>query len=101
MGTAIWSSQEFQVFSKDAKWNDVPGVYIFAGVNQLNQWHALYVGQASSLTDRLTNHERWQEARRLGATHVHVKVLKAAADRDTLEQTLIRGYKPALNTHFA
>ena len=100
MSTAIWSSQEFKVVAHGANWNDVAGIYIFAGTNTQNQWYPLYIGQASSFANRLPSHERWAEAVRAGATHVHAKVVKLASERDALEQALIRAYRPRLNTHF-
>ena len=95
---AIWQSQEFTVLTQTANWNNVAGVYVFAGVNALNQWQAHYIGQAASFEDRIPSHERWAEAARGGATHVHAKSVQLASERDALEQSLIRAYRPRLNT---
>ena len=57
----------------------------------------LYVGQAESLAERLPTHERWPEAMRLGATHVHARVVLEAAMRDSIESQLIRSFQPRLN----
>jgi excinuclease UvrABC nuclease subunit len=101
MSKAVWLQREFGIFEMDGKWNDLPGVYIFAGVNGNNQWQALYVGQASSFAQRMSGHERWVEARRAGATRVHALVCKQQSERDSLEQALIRTYSPRLNSHYA
>jgi hypothetical protein len=77
MATATWLTHEFTIYEMDTtNWNDVAGVYIFSGLNvQQTQWKALYVGITESFKTRHPNHERWEEAKRLGATHVHAKVV--------------------------
>lgn len=94
-----WSGYTFDVCSKNANWNDVPGIYIFAGVIN-GVWRALYIGQSASFADRPAAHEQWQPAQCLGATHVHARVVHAQADRDTIEQELISKFQPPLNTQF-
>ena len=101
MGKVVWLQHEFEVVEMSSRWQDVPGVYIFAGVNQNNRWQALYVGQASSFAQRMPGHERWAEAVRAGATKVHALVVRQQADRDRMEQALIRACNPRLNTHYA
>ena len=101
MGKAVWLQREFEVLEMNGKWNDVPGVYIFAGINANNRWQAFYVGQASSFSQRMSNHERWAEAKHVGATHVHAIVARTQAERDSLERALIQACNPKLNTHFA
>ena len=92
-----WLTYDFEVYDTNTTWNDVPGLYIFTGLNQDNLWVPLYVGQAGSFADRLPGHERWEEARQLGATHVHARVERLAANRDTAEALLIEHYQPVLN----
>jgi hypothetical protein len=97
--TITWGGHEFHVLLKDAAWSDVGGIYIFTGVNAQNQWYPLYIGQAVSLAERLPTHERWQEAVKLGATHVHAAAIPLAADRDRIEKALIGQFQPRLNDH--
>src|SRR4051812_33085402 len=97
MDKCTWLDREFHVHQHGAAWNDVPGIYIFCGVTAQNQWSPLYIGQAESLAGRLPSHERWQEATRLGATHVHAIVVPQAETRDALEAQLIQTYQPRLN----
>src|SRR5260221_7515045 len=97
MATVTWMSHVFEVNLHAANWNAVPGLYIFAATNSVGQWYPLYVGQAESLAGRIPSHERWMEALRLGATHVHAKVEQDAATRDLVEQALIRAYQPTFN----
>lgn len=101
MTTVNWSvgnnsSVEFQVFHIDSNWNDVPGVYIFC-YSDARFWYPLYIGQAKSFRDRFSSHERWDEAAKLGATHVHAALVREASRRDELERTLIQLHNPKMN----
>jgi len=94
---ATWLSYEFNSYAPNSTWNDVAGVYIFCGVNAQNQWVPLYVGQAESLRDRFSSHEKWAPAVQHGARHVHVRVIPQAAMRDVIEREIIKAYQPRLN----
>ncbi len=72
------------------------GGHIFAGLTAMQPWTAFYIGQAASLADRIPNHERWSEARRLGATRVHARVVRGEEVRGLLEQRLIGALQPPL-----
>jgi excinuclease UvrABC nuclease subunit len=97
--TVNWLSWEFEYWRPEVSWADKPGVYIFAGLNQRNQWVSRYIGQALSFRDRpLSNHEMWAAAARLGATHIHARVVPRQAERDEIEKRLIQYYQPTLNT---
>jgi hypothetical protein len=96
--THYWGEHQFAVHRHEVAWNDVPGIYVFAVPNGLSGWAPLYIGQASSLKDRLSNHERWDEAARRGAAHIHARVVTSAADRDRVERDLIQKYQPPMNT---
>lgn len=97
--TVNWSGYGFGVYQKNTSWSTRAGVYIFCGLNERGLWRPYYIGQADSFIGRLPNHERWAEAVRLGATHVHARVVPLAATRDAVEKELIRTYSPKLNTH--
>ena len=100
MNTVTWAGYDFTVYaSVGIAWNNVAGIYIFTGVVG-NQWEPYYIGQCDSFQNRLRSHERWGEAARLGATHVHARVVPLAANRDSLEAALIRACQPPLNDHF-
>jgi excinuclease UvrABC nuclease subunit len=93
-----WSVYEFGVYEPTTTtWSEKSGIYIFAGINPQSLWVALYIGQALSFSDRLANHDQWNAAARLGATHVHARVVPLQANRDTIERDLIRAYQPPLN----
>ena len=94
-----WGGYEFNVYDPAVtNWNDVPGVYIFAGLDNAKLWwYAKYIGQTISFQNRISSHERWSEAAGLGATHVHARVVHDASQRIALEDALIRAYQPPLN----
>lgn len=91
-----WNGIEFTSYEPDTAWNDVGGVYIFVRPNN-GKWQALYVGQTDSFSRRLSNHEKWAAAARMGATHVHA-VSANEADRLAIEADLIGKFQPPLNT---
>ena len=88
----------YKVFSPDVGWNDVPGNYIFAK-RVGGQWRPLYIGETKSLKIRFKNgHEKWQAAKRRGASHVHAHTSNAAKSvRTREEENLIDNYTPPLN----
>lgn len=99
-----WGGYDFNSYDPtQTNWNDVPGVYIFAGMSTDGRWwRAKYVGRTSSFSTRLgvgnNNHERWKEAIRKGATHVHARVVHNEMERRSLESMLIETYNPPLNS---
>jgi excinuclease UvrABC nuclease subunit len=93
-----WDGHEFSIHVPLVNWSAAAGIYVFTGLNQAKKWVPLYIGQASSLAERLANHERWSEAQRLGATHIHAKVVPHQSQRDQIEKQLIQAFQPRLNT---
>jgi predicted GIY-YIG superfamily endonuclease len=87
----------FTIYDYDAtQWKTVGGLYIFARVDG-DRWDPLYVGKTENFRTRIPSHERWDEARRLGATHVHALVVPLEAHRTRLEAALICHLKPPMN----
>ena len=76
------------------RWNDVPGVYIFAYVTPGNTWQAVYIGETGSFQTRLPGHERLDEAILAGATNIHAMQLNVS--RKDVEERLIQKYRPVL-----
>jgi hypothetical protein len=99
MNTVSWLNYLFTVYDPNTSWNDVGGIYIFSGLNQNRLWVAHYIGQTNSFKNRLSNHDQWYPAVRLGATHVHAMGALLLASLDTIEEQLIRAYQPSLNVH--
>ena len=99
IGECTWDDHGFGIYAPDSNWGTFAGVYIFARENEQSpgRWFALYVGQTTSFAARLKDHERWPEAKRRGATHIHARVVQQAQQRTDLENRLIEMYGPPLN----
>ncbi|WP_324051243.1 GIY-YIG nuclease family protein [Aeromonas caviae] len=95
--TVTWAGHDFGVYMPKSEWHDKAGIYIFAKIEANGRWRALYIGQASSFSNRLSNHERWAEAVKKGATHIHARVITEQKQRDIIEEQLIKINQPPLN----
>ena len=96
---ASGTTYNYAISLMNAPWNDVPANYMFASKG-LGGWHVVYVGECTSAKTRMGSHERWEEATRLGATHVlnHVAAPNEV-DRLREERDLIQALQPKLNVH--
>jgi hypothetical protein len=76
----------------------VGGNYCFAMRLANGNFTPLYFGESENLQTRLPSHDRWDEAKRLGATHVWAHSTPAGASaRAAEEQDLIQYWNPPLN----
>jgi len=100
MSTCRWLTYDFTIYGmEETNWNEIGGIYIFAGSTTANQWKGYYIGKAESFKSRLSsNHEQWRPAQRLGASHVHAMVVTQEASRVAIEKELIQQVQPRLNT---
>ena len=87
---------DFTIYPKNEGWNHVAGIYIFS-YQTPSGWVALYVGQTDDFAKRPATHERLDDAIRLGATHIHARVVPLQADRNRLERDLIASLDPPMN----
>lgn len=78
-------------------WEEIGGVYIFASREQSGAWFPYYVGKTKNLRARLSNHERWQEARSRGAKLILTCVIDREVERHFVEHLLILTQRPVLN----
>ena len=79
--------------------NPVSGNYAFVKQLPNRNFIPLYFGQAENLQARLPNHERWEEAKRLGATYVMAHSTQGGdAVRCAEEIDLIQQWQPPMNT---
>jgi excinuclease UvrABC nuclease subunit len=99
-GVVSWLDRPFEVCIFNGLWRDVGGVYIFTGLDpQHGWWEPFYVGETGSFRSRMLQHrtDKWIEAVRLGATHVHALEVPQEALRLNMERELIDAYNPPLN----
>lgn len=94
-----WLNHTFSVHSLGTNWASVGGIYIFCGLDNDNRWVPQYIGQTSSFKERLSNHERWDQAVELGSTHIHARTIKNTVNRTLIESELIEAFQPKLNTN--
>ena len=101
-------SLAFNVLDLEKPVPDMPGNYIFFRGGAASLQNALvtamiepiYIGTSESLFERLSNHDRWEEAQRKGATHIAANLVPDERARKAQEEDLIRRYNPPLNEHY-
>lgn len=77
----------------------VAGNYAFVRQLTDGKWQPVYFGEAVDLSRRIPGHERWEEARRLGATRVMAHTTQGGVDaRCAEERDLIALWNPQLNS---
>ena len=83
----------YERYPVGSQWNDMAANYICAqaGANI----YAKYVGQTSSLRDRIPNHEKWPCCNRHGVNEIHVnRDATTEQGRRAQEKDLIAGLAP-------
>jgi hypothetical protein len=77
----------------------VSGNYAFVKQLANGNFIPLYFGQAENLQERIPNHDRWEDAKRAGVTHVMAHSTQGGeAVRCAEEVDLMRQWQPLLNT---
>lgn len=89
----------FKAYTFNTQWNDVSGLYIYFKVENGTR-RPVYIGQAGSFRDRLSNHERHDDAVRAGAAGILAAIVGSQTDRDSFEKELIQQFQPELNDHY-
>ncbi|MGA2085540.1 MAG: GIY-YIG nuclease family protein [Terracidiphilus sp.] len=88
----------YWVYATNTTFKDEPGNYIYAKLNSAGKWQAVYIGQTSSLSQRLASHEKEQSViHRGGATHILAHLSPNSIARRAEEMDLIRMYNPPFN----
>jgi len=76
---------------------DAGGIYVMVRRTCFFFLSPVYIGKASNLQNRHSDHERWPEARKKGASERHYLCIRSENKRQKFEEDLIRYYKPKLN----
>jgi hypothetical protein len=75
-----------------------PGSFIFARQTSPSGWIPLYIGQISSLKNKLGDHEKMLCVRQNGGTHIHAHTSSASEeDRKAEEADLLANWDPFCN----
>ena len=98
----MWLDYQFEVYDCDIDWSAIPpeigGVYIFVLLQESSRtWIPLYIGETESFAERIPAHDKWQEAARLGLSHVHVLEVDEEYERKGIEKELRESYTSRLN----
>ena len=82
----------------DIVYRDIRAGLVWPYQTQPGYWRPLYIGQTSSLADRLADHEREACAKRNGATHIHAHTSSDSEQVRRDEETdLIDKWDPVCN----
>jgi hypothetical protein len=88
----------FSAAAPNAAFPSAPAVYAFARPGPGGRgWTPLFVSRTANLAKRMANHEIWQEALRLGTTHVLIHQRGARDAREAVEADLLASLRPVLN----
>lgn len=91
----------FTALRPDAELPAQAGVYAFARPKADGLgWVPLFLSRSADLQRRLLRHERWEEARLLGATHILLHTPAARDAREAVEADLLAALRPVLNGPF-
>lgn len=89
---------DYWVYPISTTFKDEPGNYIYAKRNAAGEWQAVYIGQTSSLSQRLASHEKEESIIRRGrATHILAHLSTSSLARRMEERDLISCYRPPFN----
>ena len=81
-----------------ANFKNEPGNYIYAAETRPGYWRPVYIGQTSSLSERLSDHEKETCARSNGATHIHTHTAPGGElNRREEEDDLLERWNPVCN----
>lgn len=88
----------FFVMRPDAALLGEPAVYAFARPGPgPRRWTPVFVSRTADLARRIEGHERWAEARLLGATHVLAWFAPDREAREAAEADLLAVLRPAMH----
>ena len=86
----------YWVYPINTTFKDEPGNYVYAKRNSTGKWQAVYIGQTSSLSQRLASLEAERTAIRYGATHILAHLNPDERARKNEEADLINSLVPPL-----
>lgn len=93
-------THRFSAHRPDETFGAQPGVYAFARPSPDGRALVpLFLSRTGNLALRFASHERWAEARMLGATHILVHQREERDAREFVEADLFEALRPVMNGH--
>ena len=89
----------FAALRPEADFPAAPAVYAFAKPAGRG-WTPVFLSRTGNLAQRMAWHERWEEAQRLGATHVLIHHHDKRDAREAVEADLLAVLRPVMNGAF-
>lgn len=88
----------FAVVRPEGTFPEGPAVYAFAKPSVFGRatWVPVFLSRTANLAVRMTGHERWEEARMLGATHVLLLSFPERSEREAAEIDLADALRPVM-----
>jgi hypothetical protein len=91
----------FAILAPDAPLPAGPAVYAFARPGLGGRgWTPLFLSRTANLAQRMSGHESWEDACRLGATHILLHQREERDAREAVEADLAAALRPVLNGVF-
>ncbi len=88
----------YEIHPLETQFQAVPANYIFARQSEDGTWVPVYIAQTRALNQRLEGHISVEDARRQGATHIHVHLSTSGqATRCSEEHDLVNQWHPVCN----
>lgn len=89
-------SYSYGAYPLNTTFKDEPGNYIYARRNSAGRWEPLYIGESSSLGQRLASFDVERTAIRFGATHILAHLNPDVSARKHEASDLIKTLVPPL-----
>ena len=87
---------DFSIHAINDSFSKEGAVYIFTKP-QSRAYLPVYIGKTDNMKERFSNHEKWDDIIKLGATKVHIHIDNVEKSRIQKETDLIERWKPELN----
>ena len=91
-GTTVWvgasgTEYKYWIYPIGTNFKDEPGNYIYAKAIPQGHWAPIYIGETSSLHDRLADHEKLPCVNSHGGTHVHAHITSGGRQARLAEES--------------
>jgi len=89
---------EYRIYPLDHKFETEAGNFIFAKLNNFNEWKPVYIGQSNDMSKRLVTQETLDCVLRNGGTYIHIHPNPAGSEARLREEIdLQKQFSPPCN----